>query len=203
MKKNVVGGVLLAVLAALALWIGSALKLPFEAIVFTAGVGLVLGIVKVGSPIARVFSFLIGFVLAWVFFALQAAFLPQVLLSQIVSAVVVILLVTLLAVLTKSKMPLWASILGAATMVGAYQTAFGIAPQNFLSESIPAAGSALFGVALGLVVAGLVELIAPDADDSPAGIPAAGASAAPASPPASPPAANQDTDSVGVNILKG
>lgn len=190
MKKIFVGGLLLVVFTAVALWIGAALQLPLGGILFSGGVGTVLGLVKQGGPLARIFSFLIGFIVSWVAFGLQAALLPQVVLSQIIGATVVIVIVTLVAGLSRNKMPFWALLLGSATMVGAYQTQFENAPQNFLTQSVTSAGGTLIGVALGLIVAFIMELVGADADT-----PAEGAAAPAPTAPATPPAAAVPNDS--------
>lgn len=182
MKKIFVGGLLLAVFTSIALWIAAALQLPLGAILFSGGVGTVLGLVKQGGPIARIVSFLIGFVLSWALFGVQAALLPQLVISQIIGAVVTIAIITLIAGFTRNKMPFWALLLGAATMVGAYQTEFEDAPQNFLTQSVTSAGGTLIGVALGLIVAAIMELVGAD-DDEPAAMPAAPVAAAPTPPP--------------------
>jgi hypothetical protein len=145
------------------------------------GVGAVLGLVKQGGPVARITSFLIGFLLSWVLFGVQAALLPQVVLSQIIGVVVTIAIVTLIAGFSRNRMPFWALLLGAATMVGAYQTQFAAGPQNFLTQSVTSAGGTLIGVALGLIVAFVMELIGAD-DDAPASRVSASASSAPAAP---------------------
>jgi len=182
MKKIFVGGLLLAVFTAIALWIGAALQLPLGAILFSGGVGTVLGLIKQGGPIVRIVSFLIGFVLSWALFGVQAALLPQLVVSQIIGAVVTIAIITLIAGFTRNKMTFWALLLGAATMVGAYQTEFEDAPQNFLTQSVTSAGGTLIGVALGLIVAAIMELVGAD-DDEPAATPAAPVAAAPTPPP--------------------
>ena len=182
MKKIFVGGLLLAVFTSIALWIAAALQLPLGAILFSGGVGTVLGLVKQGGPIVRIVSFLIGFVLSWALFGVQAALLPQLVVSQIIGAVVTIAIITLIAGFTRNKMPFWALLLGAATMVGAYQTEFEDAPQNFLTQSVTSAGGTLIGVALGLIVAAIMELVGAD-DDEPAATPAAPVAAAPTPPP--------------------
>ena len=183
MKKIFIGGLLLAVFTAIALWIGAALQLPLGGILFSGGVGAVLGLVKQGGPIARIVSFLIGFLVSWVLFGVQAALLPQVVLSQVIGAVVVIAIVTMVAGFSRNKMPFWALLLGSATMVGAYQTQFENAPQNFLTQSVTSAGGTLIGVALGLIVAFIMELIGADAD-APAAAAATPVNTAPATPPA-------------------
>ena len=108
--------------------------------------------------------------------------LPQLVVSQIIGAVVTIAIITLIAGFTRNKMPFWALLLGAATMVGAYQTEFEDAPQNFLTQSVTSAGGTLIGVALGLIVAAIMELVGAD-DDEPAATPAAPVAAAPTPPP--------------------
>jgi len=170
MKKIVVGGLLLIVVTALALLLGSALQLPLGGILFTGGVGVVLGIIKQGGPIARIFGFVIGFMLSWVAFGIQAAILPQTVGSQILASSIVLIIVTAIAALSRDKVPFWSLILGTATMVGAYMTDFENAPQNFLSDSFNAAGGTLIGVAMGLVVAGFMNLLE---DEVPDGKPAA------------------------------
>mgnify|MGYP001200968800 CR=1 FL=1 len=162
MKRIFLGGLLLAVITALALWIDGALHIGLGAAMFTGGIGVVLGLVNPGGPIARITSFLIGFLLSWAMFGVQAALLPQVTLSQIICAVVSIAIITLIAGFTKDRMPFWALLLGGATMVGAYYTLFTQAPQNFLTESVSSAGGALAGVAIGFIVAALMRLIGGD-----------------------------------------
>jgi hypothetical protein len=44
-----------------------------------------------------------------------------------------------------------AGLLGVVTVVGAYETAFGLAPQNILSELLPSVTAAVFPVALGFM----------------------------------------------------
>ncbi len=182
MKKIFLGGLLLAVITALALWIDGALHIGLGAAMFTGGIGVVLGLVGPGGPIARITSFLIGFVLAWAMFGVQAALLPQVTLSQIIAAVVSIAIITLIAGFTRDRMPFWALLLGGATMVGAYYTLFVQAPQNFIAESVTAAGGALAGVAIGLIVAALMNLIGGD-DKEPTAQDAGAQLAAPTPPP--------------------
>ncbi len=181
MKKIFVGGLLLAVVTTVGLWVGAAMQMPLGAILFTGCVGAVLGLVKQGGPIARILSFLIGFVVSWLFFGIQAALLPQVVLSQIIGTVATIAIITLVAGLSRNKMPFWALLLGSATMVGAYQTQFANAPQNFLSESVSSADGALVGVALGLIVAFIMELVGAH-HEAPAAAPASPAATTPAAP---------------------
>jgi hypothetical protein len=117
----------------------------------------------------RIVAFLIGFVLGWIGFGLQAGILPQTTASQIITAVIVIAIITAIAALSHDKVPFWAMLLGTGTMVGAYQTAFLDAPQNFLSGSPLAATGALVGVAMGLITAGVMNLLEEEVhDDTPA-----------------------------------
>jgi hypothetical protein len=166
MKKILVGGLLLLIVTILGLLLADTLGLPFSGILFTGGVGVVLGLVKGGGPIARIVGFVIGFLLAWVAFGVQAAILPQTVGSQILSSGLVIVIVTLIAGLSRDRVPFWSLLLGTAAMVGAYQTSFENAPQNFLSESLVSANGTLFGVAVGLIVAGFMNLIEEEIPDT-------------------------------------
>lgn len=172
MKKIVVGGLVLIVFVTIGLLVGAALEVALAGVLFTGAIGVVLGIVPLGGPVMRIVAFLIGFVLGWVGFGLQAGVLPQTTASQIIAAVLVIIVVTVIAALSRDKVPFWAMLLGAATMVGAYQTAFLAAPENFLTGSPIAATGALVGVAMGLITAGVMNLLEEEVhDDTPAAPP--------------------------------
>jgi hypothetical protein len=66
--------------------------------------------------------------------------------------VIVVALLTLMAVLTGGRLPLWAGLLGAAALFGAYEELYVAAPYNFLSESVIAVSSLLVPVSLGFLV---------------------------------------------------
>ena len=69
-----------------------------------------------------------------------------------IAAVAVIALVTALAVATEGRVPLWSGLLGAGTMLGAYETTFVTSPVSFLADSLTAATTVLLSMALGLLI---------------------------------------------------
>lgn len=159
MKRVLVSGVALAVLAAIAVLIGASLNIALGSTLFAGAIGAVLGLVPDRSPLARIGGFLIGFVIAWVMYGIQAQFLPQINVSNAIMTLVTIIIVTIIAALAHNKIPFWSFLLGAAAISGAYGVQFGSSPELFLTQSVAAAGGVLFVAALGMVAAMLAEMI--------------------------------------------
>ena len=152
MKRTVTTGLLLAVGGVLAVYVGSWLNLGLRATVFGASIGAVLGLVSDRSVVGRLAAFLIGVIGAWVGYALRAQFLPDVPSGEALALVIVVALITVMAVVSGGRFPMWAGLLGAAALFGAYEELYVAAPYNFLSESIVAVSSMLVPVAMGFLV---------------------------------------------------
>jgi hypothetical protein len=152
MRRTVFTGVLLAVAGVLAVYIGSWLNLGLRATIFGASMGAVLGLVRDRSVGGRLAAFLIGVVVAWLGYALRAQFLPDVPAGEALALIVVVILVTAMAVLSGGRLPLWAGLLGAAALFGAYEELYVAAPYNFLSQSVIVVSSLLVPVAMGFLV---------------------------------------------------
>ena len=58
--------------------------------------------------------------------------------------------------MSAGRLPLWAGLLGAAAIVGAYEETYTNAPSQFLAEAPTAATTVLFAVALGYLATSLV-----------------------------------------------
>lgn len=150
------------------------------------GAGAALGLVGDRSPGERALAFLVGFLAAWLGYALRAGLLPDVPAGRGLAAVVVVALITAAATASADRLPLWSGLLGAAAFAGAYELVFAADPTAFVSESTTAATSVLLATAIGFVVATAVPLLlgadrAPaSASNAPPTTPAAG-STAPAS----------------------
>lgn len=91
----------------------SALGLGLENGVLGVMAGLLLGLVRSGSPLARYGAFLIGLVLGLV--AIGGG------LAGWIGFVVTILLLTIVSGLTGGRLPLWAMILGAGVFAAMYE----------------------------------------------------------------------------------
>ena len=152
MKRTVTTGLLLAVGGVLAVYVGSWLNLGLRATVFGASIGAVLGLVSDRSVVGRLAAFLIGVIGAWVGYALRAQFLPDVPSGEALALVIVVALITVMAVVSGGRFPMWAGLLGAAAHFGANEELYVAAPYNFLSESIVAVSSMLVPVAMGFLV---------------------------------------------------
>ncbi len=150
MAKNVVGGLVLAVVAALIVGLGAFLGLDLAPVALLgATLGGVIGLVPDRAPWQRVVGFLAGFLLAWIGFALRAAVLPDSSSGRAVAAFLVVAACMGVAAASRSRLPLWSFLVGAAAIVGSYEETYMNAPSQFLRESPTAATTVLLAVALG------------------------------------------------------
>lgn len=126
---------------------------------FGAAAGAVLGLVPDRTPAPRALGFLLGFVAAWLGYALRAGYLPDIPLGRAIAAVIVVGLVTLVATATAGRLPLWTGLLGATALLGAYETTFAANPAAFVQESMTAATTVLVTAAFGFLVASLLQAL--------------------------------------------
>ena len=122
-----------------------------------AAAGAVLGLVPDRMAAARLGGFLTGFVSVWIGYALRAGVLPDIPMGHAIAAVVVVVLITAVAVATGNRLPMWAGFLGAATLLGSYETTFAATPTSFVSDSMTAVTTSLLAAALGFLVTVLVS----------------------------------------------
>jgi hypothetical protein len=160
MRNNVIGGAVLAVVAALVVALGQLLGMDLQHVALIgAALGGVLGLVPDRSPAERNGGFLVGFVAAWAGFAVRAAVLPDTASGRAVAAflvVVVCLVVAAAMAATPVRLPLWAMLVGVAAIVGAYEETYTNAPSQFLSESPTAATTVLLAVSLGYLATAML-----------------------------------------------
>ncbi|GAA4355406.1 hypothetical protein [Angustibacter luteus] len=150
MRNNVIGGFVLAVMAALVFGVGHLLGWDLDHVALLgAALGGVIGLVPDRLPWQRIAGFGVGFAAAWIGFALRAAVLPDTAGGRAVAAFIVILLCMGVSVLSGTRLPLWAMLVGVAAIVGAYETTYTDSPSQFLSESPQAATQVLLAAALG------------------------------------------------------
>ncbi len=127
--------------------------------VLGVGFGAALGLIGDRSPGERALGFLVGFLAAWLGYALRAGLLPDIPAGRGVAVVVVVAIVTAVATASADRLPLWTGLLGAAALAGAYELVFAADPTAFAGESTTAATSVLLAVAVGFVVATAVPLL--------------------------------------------
>jgi hypothetical protein len=142
MLRTLLSGFVLALCTAVVLMIGGGSELEQVALL-GAALGGVIGLVPHDSPL--------GFAMAWMAFAVRAAVLPDSTTGRAVAAFVVILILGGAAAISSDRVPLWSSLVGAAAMVGAYETAYTSSPPTFLTTSPQSATTVLLAAGFGFI----------------------------------------------------
>ena len=157
MRRGLVVGLLLAVFAALIIGLGQLFGFDLQHVALLgAALGGVLGLVPHQTPLGKLGGFLLGFVVAWIGFALRAAVLPDSAGGRAVAAFIVVGVLGVVCAISMGKLPLWSALVGAAAIVGAYEETYTNAPSQFLKESPGAGTTVLLAVALGYLAASLI-----------------------------------------------
>ena len=157
MRKALLSGALLAAAAAVVVLLGSWLGDDLQHFALLgAALGGVIGLAPHQPVWGKLGGFATGFVLAWVGFALRAAVLPDSAGGRAVAAFLVIMACVLVCALSAGRIPLWSALVGAAAIVGAYETTYTSSPSQFLEESPTAATTILFAAALGFMATSLL-----------------------------------------------
>ena len=154
MRRTLLTGGMLALFAALLANFGGVLGLDeIRSALLGAAIGATLGLVPGNdSSYARVVGFVVGFVLAWIGYALRAGVLPDTGSGRGIAAFLVIIILTGICAATMGWMPLWAGLLGISAIAGAYEFAFGLDPTAFTSQSVTAATTVLLAASVGFLV---------------------------------------------------
>ena len=169
MRKTLIIGLGAAILGSLAVMVGSWLNLGLTDVLLGTALGAGLGLAP-GAPAGRkLAAFLVGFVIAWIGYAIRAAALPDVTMSRAIVVFISVFLLALACAVSRARLPLWAAFLGAVGMAGAYEFTYVAAPYNFISDSVSAATGILVPVAFGFLTAVIVALV-PDFGNPQAGI---------------------------------
>ena len=157
MRRSLIAGLVLAVFAALIIGLGELFGLDLQPVALLgAALGGVLGLVPHRFPLGKLGGFVLGFVIAWIGYALRAAVLPDAPGGRAVAVLVVVALVAVACAISADRVPLWSALLGAAAIAGAYEEIYTNAPSQFLKESPTAATAVLLAAALGYLATTLV-----------------------------------------------
>jgi hypothetical protein len=150
------GGVLVVAAVAIVM-LSSTLGLDVESVALMgAATGAVIALVPDRTPQARVIGFLVGFGASWLAYLVRAGFLPDTHAGHALAVGLVVIVCTLVAGLSRDRVPLWATLVGAAALTGSYETTYVEAPSQVLSTSASSSTSVLLAVALGFFAAALV-----------------------------------------------
>jgi len=162
MKRTVLGGLALAIAAALAVYLGDALSLGLPNPLLGVAVGGVLALAPGGHKLGRLAGFLIGVLLALVGYAVNAGFLPIGSNGVAITAVLTLGLATAAAALSFGRMPLWSVLLGVAGFAGAYDFIYEDNPPEFLTTSVETLGRFLVVFGIGYLTAAVIDLFFPE-----------------------------------------
>lgn len=154
MRKTLVAGVVLAVAATLVVLISAALDLDLESVALLgAALGAVVALVPDRSALERVGGFIAGFVLGFLGYVLRVTSLPDSAGGRAVAVGLVVLLCVAVTAATMGRIPLWAVLLGAASVAGAYEFTYTEAPSELPTTAVSTATTLLFNVAVGFAAA--------------------------------------------------
>ncbi len=157
MRKTIFAGLILALAAALVMWLSAVFDLELESVVLLgAAVGAVVALVPDRGLLVRFLGFTAGFVAAWIGFFVRAAYLPDTAGGRAVAVGLVLLLCVAAVALSRGRLPLWSTLLGTAAMGGGYEYTYAAAPPEVATTSVSAATSLLFCIAVGFLVAATV-----------------------------------------------
>jgi hypothetical protein len=108
MRKTIFAGLVLALAAALVMWLSAAFDLELESVVLLgAAVGAVVALVPDRSPLVRFLGFVAGFLVAWVGYFVRAGLLPDTASGRAVSVGIVLLLCTAVVAVSAGRVPLF------------------------------------------------------------------------------------------------
>ena len=162
MRKTLLVGVVLTVAAVLAVVLSDMFDLKLDAVTLLGvTLGAVVALVPDRTPAMRLTGFAVGFVAVWVAYLLRAGVLPDSTGGRAFAVALVMVICVAVAALSMGRVPLWAALLGAAALTGAYEYTYTAAPAEVTGTSMTAVTSLLMTAALGFLV---VALLAPGAD---------------------------------------
>ncbi len=166
MRTTLLTGGVLVVAAVVLVLLSSSLGLDVESVALMgASSGAVIALVPHRSPQLRLIGFLVGFSASWLAYLLRAGFLPDTAAGHAIAVGLVVAICSLAAALSRDRIPLWSTLLGAAVLAGSYETTYIEAPSQVLSTSLSTSTSVLLAVAFGFFAAALVAPQNTESDD--------------------------------------
>lgn len=162
MGVRLASGLVLAAVAALVIGLSDVLGLDLQHVALLgAALGGVLGLVPHRPGWGKLAGFGIGFVVAWIAFALRAAVLPDAPSGRAVAAFIVVALLAVMGAASRGQLALWSGLIGAAAIVGAYEETYTNAPSQFVADSPAAATTVLLAAGLGYLATALLPAFRP------------------------------------------
>jgi hypothetical protein len=155
MGKTFGAGLLFIAAAIVTIVVASALNLEIDSVFFGLAIGGVLAFVSDRSAVGwRIGAFVVGLIVTMAGYLIRILALNESLIGQILFAVIVGILIMAICGLSSGRLPLWSGLLGAAFVIGAYESNFLAAPQDITTNLftnvsmalVPMAIAFLFGI---------------------------------------------------------
>jgi hypothetical protein len=165
-KILLAGAILAAVVAAL-VGFGDAFGLDVSRFALLGStVGAVLGLGPSGAPVQRAGAWAVGVLVTWLGYAARLTLLPDTASGRAVAAACVVLTVAVVAAVSYRLLPLWALLLGVASLAGAYEITFTGAPATFSTDALTAVTALALATAVGFLATTLMVRAVPAAETS-------------------------------------
>lgn len=152
MRRTIFAGLILAAATVVTMMIGAVLDLEIESVALLGlTAGAIISLVPDASPGRRVAAFVLGFAAALLGYLVRAALMPDTSTGRAIAAGVVVLLCVGVVAISMGRLPLWATLLGTASLVGAYEITYSEAPPRVLDTSVSSSTALLLCVAVGFL----------------------------------------------------
>lgn len=154
-----IAGLLVAVAALVAYLLPGELGTPAVAYtVLGLAVGVVVGLLPHANPVAQLFGFVLGLLLAFASFVVRGGLLPYTKLSSALVVLLLLVIITGITALFRSSAWFVSMLLGVGILYGVVEVTFQAAPSAYLATSTVALISILFGSGIGYGISALLGL---------------------------------------------
>ena len=130
-----------------------------HSVLYAVAGGAVVGLIRIGSPVARYVGFLVGLILGLIYFAILAIAVPGDWVGQMVAGLVVVGVAVAISAFTVLWIQLCSGCLGTLLFIGAYQPLFDSQLWMFETQSVGTLCLTIFLSTVGFCVVIAVELV--------------------------------------------
>jgi hypothetical protein len=157
--RTLAGGVILALVApAIYLLQGQFSELPVAYAVIGLVIGVVVGLLPGADPTNRIMGFVVGLFLAFASYVARGGLLPYTKVASAIVVMLMLLVITGITALFRSRTWFVAMLLGAGTLYALVEPLFTEGPSAYLAAAGLALGGILLSFGIGYAVSSLLEL---------------------------------------------
>jgi hypothetical protein len=182
--RTLIGGLSLAVLApVIYLLSGDLGTLSIAYTVFGLTIGAIVGLLPGADPANRLSAYFVGLLIAFASYVVRGGLLPYTKNSAALVVLVMLLIVTGITAVVRSRAWFVLMLLGVGAMYGTVEPQFQLAPSGYLASAGLALAGVFLGFCLGFTVSNLLQLeLVPYKPDSALAAPATDSTTPPAHP---------------------